>query len=77
MPKTKIRALYGIWEGLYGGRMGRSGTPADSKEGQPYDKAFVAPAGVKTIPDVFLDREAEETGAMPAWKPEPKSESKA
>jgi hypothetical protein len=57
----KIKALHGVWQRLYGGRLGW-------RVPKTKDEAFVPPPGLKTVPEAFLGREAEETGAMPAWK---------
>jgi hypothetical protein len=59
---SKIKALRGVWQRLYGGRLGWRGP-------RPKDGGFVPPPGLKAVPEAFLGREAEETGAMPAWKP--------
>ncbi len=63
----RIKALRGIWEGVYGS-LGGDKRGREEWEARPKEEAFVAPPGVKTIPDVFLGREAEESGAMPVWR---------
>jgi hypothetical protein len=65
----RIKALRGVWGSLYGGRLGSDKKGQQEWEPRPYGETFVAPPGVKTIPDVFLGRESEETGATQVCRP--------
>lgn len=69
--KWRIKAIHGDWLGVHGDDLGRDmGGPTSEAGIVTRSDPFAPPPGVKMLPLVFSGREAEETGAIPVWRPE-------